>query len=382
MSFYNIENEEISEENILNELINYYQTLGSSGKTRITDFNEGSEVRTLLEVLSHLAYNILEEQNNTLSNHFINTAEGEYLDLLGANPNVNLERNQGTLATGLVKFTLPEVNINEVEIPAETVVSTDEMEYITVEDAYIPIGDTYTYVPVECTIEGADGNCKIGEITNCELTDFTVTNEEAFTDGSDFEDDEDYRTRLLEFIRSDNFGSRGYYENVLLNTSGVHDILLNTGSSSSIAYYVNTNDLSTTGSVYGELVSYFSDNNNFIVGHTTDLVMSRLHRLSFTVTVPSDCGYTSDELVDILSCYFRGGEVQNYPVFYDGLDMGVEVDAETVKAAIADNFNDLSSLAFSNISCVYDSEDTESFSFVDDKVNNAYSVSDIAVVFE
>ena len=183
MSFYNINNEEISQEGILEDLITYYQGLTESGKSKVDDFHEGSEVRTLLEVLSHLAYNILEEQNNTLSNHFINTAEGEYLDLLGANPNVNLPRVQGATSTGLVKFSIPEAVSEELVIPADTSVSDGEVEFVTVEDGIIAIGDLYTYVPVECTIDGVDGNVAVGAINTCELSDFTVTNDDAFSKG-------------------------------------------------------------------------------------------------------------------------------------------------------------------------------------------------------
>ena len=381
MSFYNIENEEISEELILAELIGFYQSLGSNGRTRIDDFEEGSEVRTLLEVLSHLAYNILEEQNRTLSSHFINTAEGEYLDLLGANPNVNLERSQGTTATGLVKFTLPEVAVAEVEIPSETVVSTDDTDYTTIEDAYISIGSDYTYVPVECTVDGVDGNCNSGEIKNCELPDFTVTNEEALTDGSDFEDDEDYRQRLLEYIRTDNFGSRGYYENIILNTDGVHDIKVNPESTANIAYIINTNNLSNKDTVYNELITYFSDNNNYVVGHTTDLLMSRLHNLSFTVTVPADTTYSEDDIKDIFTCYFRGGEVTTYPAYYNGLDMGTEVNTTTITEALYESFPDLN-FTIGTIHNVYDGTDTGSFSFVDTDVSNSYSLEQVEVVFE
>ena len=382
MSFYNVDGEEVSEESILTELIGFYEELHDSDKTKIDDFNEGSEVRTLMEVLSHLSYNILEEMNQTLSQHFINTAEGEYLDLLGANPNVNLERSQGTTASGLVKFTLPEVAISETTIPSGTIVSTDDMDYETLEDSIVAVGESYVYVPVECTVDGEDGNCRIGAIKNCELPEFTVTNDEAFVDGSEFEDDEDYRQRLLEYIRSDNFGSRGWYENQILLINGVHDIEVNESSDKIIAYYVNTNDLSNSDDVYTELVTFFTDNNNIIIGHTSEFIMSRLHDLSFTVTVPSGTQYSEDDIKDFFKCYIHGGDMQNYPISYEGLNMGVSTDATTLKNTMLEYFTDLSDLTISDVHNVYDGDDTESFDFVDSAVNNAYSLSDVTVVFE
>jgi uncharacterized phage protein gp47/JayE len=228
MSFYNIYNELISQEGILEDLINYYQTLHDENKTRVTDFNEGSEVRTLLEVLSHLGYNLLEETNNTLKNHFISTAEGEYLDLIGANPNVNLPREQGSTATGLVKFTLTNPAIEDITIPAGAIVSNDSVTYETDVDGIISLGETSTYIQVTCTIDGVDGNTKANTIINVNDLNgdysVSVTNEDDFTNGADFEEDDEYRARLLEVIRADNFGSRGYYENLLLSIDNVIEI--------------------------------------------------------------------------------------------------------------------------------------------------------------
>lgn len=382
MSFYNIYNEEISQENILQELISYYQSLGDENKTKVTDFNEGSEARTLLEVLSHLAYNILEEQNETLKNHFINTADGEYLDLLGTNPNVNLPRIQGTTATGLVKFSVQEAATGEIIIPADTVVYNDDAEYVTVEDGIISIGDTYTYVPVECTVDGSVGNCYIGTISNCELSDFTVVNEEAFVDGSDFEEDEEYRQRLLDYVRADNFGSRGYYENALLNIDGVHDILQNTGGTASVDYYVNTNNTSLNVGVYSAILAYFTDNNNIIVGHSYNFNLSNLHTISFTISVNQDCGYTEADIKDFFNCYFKGGVMQNYPMYYDGLNMGDEISSSDLTSELTSYFEDIDSASISNISNSYNGSSTSTFDFIStDETHSAYSLGTVTVVF-
>lgn len=369
MTFYNIFNEEISQEGILNDLINYYQTLTESGKTKINDFHEGSEVRTLLEVLSHLAYNILEEQNNTLSNHFINTADGEYLDLLGANPNVNLPRVQGTTSTGLVKFSIPEAVVEETLIPADTMVSDGEVEFVTIEDGIISIGDTYTYVPVECTVDGAEGNVPVGAITVCELSDFTVVNDEAFINGSDFEDDEDYRQRLLEYVREDNFGSRGWYENQILSIEGVHDIAVNSLGTSSIDYYVNTNDSNINPTVYDELISFFADNNNIVVGHDSNFTLSPLNDVNLTVTVNSDCGYSEEDIQDFFTCYFKGGDLQNYPISFEGLNMGESTSNEDLETLLQEYLTDITTV---DISSELDTVSTY----------EAYNLESVVVVFE
>lgn len=47
-----------------------------------------------------------------------------------------------------------------------------------------------------------------------------VTNNEAFSDGTDYEEDDEYQERLLNAIRVDNFGSIGYYQNLGDNIKG------------------------------------------------------------------------------------------------------------------------------------------------------------------
>ena len=48
-SFYNILGEEISRENILEQMINFYALKLEVGESKVTAFNEGAEIRNLLE---------------------------------------------------------------------------------------------------------------------------------------------------------------------------------------------------------------------------------------------------------------------------------------------------------------------------------------------
>ena len=355
MSFYNIFNELVSQESILESMINSYQELHEAGKTEVTDFTEGSEVRTLLEVLSHLGYNLLEEANNTLKNHFISTAEGEYLDLLGANPNVNLAREQGSTATGLVKFTLAnpteEMINSEILIPAGAVVGNSEVEYETDADGIIGIGETSTYINVTCTIDGVEGNCKAGKIVNInELnSDFSLncTNEEEFTNGADFEEDEAYRQRLLDFVRQDNFGSRGYYENLLLNIPNVHDIKQMGDGYATVEYVLNTNQGSELDEeAVFDAQALLTNSENIVLGHTYDIASAEVVPLKVTVTINSDSGLSEDDLIDIVKTYFRGGDCANYPYSFEGYSMGVTCDPAKAAEDIMNLNESISDLTF------------------------------------
>lgn len=378
--FYNIYGDEISQESILEDLISYYQTLHDENKTKITDFSEGSEVRTLLEVLSHLAYNIREEQNNTIANHFINSADDEYLDLLGANPNVTLERIEGAAASGLVKFSIDTAATSEITIPTDTSVNSDSQEYITTDEGIISIGETYTYVPVECVVEGADGNCEIGEINNCDdFQELTVTNDEAFIDGSDEEDDENYRTRLLEYIRADNFGSRGYYENILLSLDNVHDIKTN-DSTYLIDYYINTNSHSNNILATTEAIEYFNNNNNVQLGHSFIFQGSILYNLSFTVHLPSDAEVTSDEIQDIVGIIFRGGTSDYNPISYNGLSMGETITKAEVISELQLVYPDLTNITIDTI--IVSGDSVTDFEFPSTNDYNAFDLRTVIVEYD
>lgn len=378
--FYNIYGDEISQESILQDLISYYQELHDAGKTEITDFSEGSEVRTLLEVLSHLAYNIREEQNDTIANHFINTAEDEYLDLLGANPNVVLERIEGNAASGLVKFSIDTSATSEVTIPTDTSVNSESQEYVTTDEGIISIGETYTYVPVECVVEGADGNCEIGDINNCDdFPEITVTNDEAFTDGIDEEEDEDYRNRLLEYIRADNFGSRGYYENILLSFENVHDIKVY-DSTDTICYYLNTNDRSNNSTVFIEANEYFNDNNNIQLGHSFDIRTSITHDLWFKVHLPTNAEVTTAEIQSLCYSIFKGGESEYYPISYDGLNMGETKTKSELITLIQEVYPELTNITIDTITI--DNESTTEFEFPDENPYNAFYLNLVVVAYD
>ena len=48
-SFYNLLGDEISRESIVEKMIEYYNQKLEIGETKVTDFNEGSEIRNLFD---------------------------------------------------------------------------------------------------------------------------------------------------------------------------------------------------------------------------------------------------------------------------------------------------------------------------------------------
>ena len=163
-SFYNILGEEISRNGLVQQMINFYGLLLEVGETRITDFNEGSEVRNLLESIAVDSYIILENKNELSTIGFIETAEGEWLDKHGANPSIALARDTGMEATGTVTFAVETAVTTDTVIPEETIIvnSATGLEYATIADAILGAGETAVEVSIECLTTGEDGNCGIG----------------------------------------------------------------------------------------------------------------------------------------------------------------------------------------------------------------------------
>ena len=101
-SFYNLIGDEISRESIVEEMIEYYNQKLELGETRVTDFNEGSEIRNLLESIAVDLYDLMEDNYEATKIAFISSAYGEWLDLHGENPLINLPRDTGSEAVGFV----------------------------------------------------------------------------------------------------------------------------------------------------------------------------------------------------------------------------------------------------------------------------------------
>ena len=273
-SFYNLIGEQISRESIVEKMIEYYNQKLEIGETRVTDFNEGSEIRNLLEAIAVDLYDLMEDNYEATKIAFISSAYGEWLDLHGENPLINTPRDTGSEAEGIVTFTIPDIRTVDIIIPEETILICEEndLEYITDSEAIIVAGDTSVDVYCTCLTVGEDGNCSANTITvidddNIDDT-VEVTNSEAFSEGTDYEEDDEYRDRLLTNIRVDNFGSIGYYQDLGDNITGVHDILLVPDNNYTRKILVNGTQKPVSDIVLIEVLKEFTRPENIVLGHS------------------------------------------------------------------------------------------------------------------
>lgn len=327
-SFYNLVGEEISRSNLVQQMIDFYSLLLEVGDTRVTDFNEGSEIRNLLEAFAVDIYYLMESENDLTEIGFVDTAYGEWLDKHGLNPFINIERDTGMEATGYVTFSIPEDATTELIIPEGTIVVCEEtgLEYVTDNEALISVGDDNVTAAVTCLTVGIDGNCDTETVTVIDddyinIPGLEVTNEDAFTGGTDYEEDDEYRDRLLNYIQKDDFGSIGYYEELGNNVDGVHDVTLVDVTGYTKKVLVNGDIKPTPNSVLTDVLSEFSSPFNVVVGHTFTVDKPGYITLDLDVSLDVIVELDETELMTALTDFFNGGS--NIPsIDFDGLFIG------------------------------------------------------------
>ena len=153
-------------------------------------------------------------------------AEGVALDYHGEAR--GLRRKQATPAVGILTVTGEAGTIIEQGdlFATEGYASIPSMSYQADEETVIP-EEGVVDIAVTCTETGSEGNCTAGKVIVIEDTDDAVEeciNNAAFTGGTDEEDDDAYRQRILDFdqARSTSYsGSMADYRRWANEVSGV-----------------------------------------------------------------------------------------------------------------------------------------------------------------
>lgn len=352
-SFFNILGQEISRSLIVQQMIDYYYEKLELGETSVTDFNEGSEIRNLLESIAVDLYDLMEDNYEVSKISFIPTAYGEWLDAHGANPLIDLPRNQGTEAVGVVTFSIPSSSSTDTIIADGTVIVSNEtnLQYATDGDCIIPAGTTSNDVFVSCLTVGTDGNSSANTLTiiddNNIDSSVSVTNNESIIGGIDYEDDEPYRQRLLDFVRKDDFGSVGYYTDLGNNIEGVHDIILQDTSSNPITVVVNGNNKPVENYVMANVLAEFTDTNNIVIGHNFTVTKVNYTEIgdNFTVNITTEQEIATADIKNLLTIIFNGGVSGNNYTF-EGLLIGESLSYDTLVTAFENEFDALTTVNF------------------------------------
>ena len=339
-TFYNILGEPVNREILVNQCINYYLKKLKLGETKLTDFNEGSEIRGLIESIAVDLYTLMYNDYETSKVCFVSTSYGEWLDLHGENPLIQLPRERGVEAMGLLTFSIPEAIASDTIIPESTVVTTaDGLEFITDSECTIVAGDTSADVFGVCLTVGVDGNVPAGSIIIVDDTNIdssvSVINNDNFAGGVDYEDDDTYRDRLLNYLKKDGFGSLPYYQNLALNVDGVHDIKLIDAEGYAKKILVNGNVKPVPDSVLINVLLVYTDSNNRIMDHIFTLDSTGYTVLDLSIDLIVSVLIDEDKIMDVLNCFFDGGTtLDNFE--YTGLSIDEMINGLMLNSSLTD----------------------------------------------
>ena len=339
ISFYNTNGDEINLTNLVEQMINFYELKSEVGETRLTDFNEGSEIRNILEAFAILGYAIMEEQSESTRIAFISTSEDTWLDRIGELPFIDLPRIAGNESTGSVTFTLATALSEDYTIPSETILSSSEtgLDFELDGDVVIFAGELTGTGTAVCFTEGSDGNVGVGSIDtidddSVDTEILSVTNEYPFELGLDYEDDDAYRERLLANVRADGFGSVGYYNRIGEAVTGVHDVKLVSDESYTRKVLVNGKVKPTPESVLLDVLEVYSSLENLVLGHSFTVDRPEYVEVDMDFELSVSTLLDEDELLEMLTAFVNGGDV--FSMTYTGLRIGEDITADDVNGVM------------------------------------------------
>lgn len=159
-----------------------------------------------------------------LAQSFPQTAQGEYLDYHADAR--GLKRLEGTKAKGVLRFSVGSPAAAALTISVRTVCTTEDgAAFQTTEEVILPVGAMEVDAEAEAVEPGRSGNAAsrtITVMTACPVGVTACTNPAAFSGGSDGEDDETLRERVLEsYRRLPNGANAAWYEQTAMSHEGV-----------------------------------------------------------------------------------------------------------------------------------------------------------------
>jgi len=200
----------------------------------LTDFEEGSVVRSLYESFSYELALLYEQLDLVYQAGFVDTAEGAHLDRVVAV--LGLKRNEPDFATGVVTFSRDKGLNEELIIPIGTLVTTEENKnqdppkkaYLTIEEGRIPAGQTAVDVRIQAEVRGKQ---MVADAETVIVMPLPVPGVKAIINkkpvrflGRDRETDNELRQRAKQALLASGRASVTAIETALLGMAGVRGV--------------------------------------------------------------------------------------------------------------------------------------------------------------
>lgn len=232
-----------------------------------TVFNDGEPLRDIIEAIMNeldIQYWQLEQVYN---NGYIDSSYGEDVDKVVAI--LGIERNRATRSRGSVIFYRDSPADRDYFIPrgtsVETLANKDgiSIQFSTLEDAFLRIGETQVSVLAECVLDGEIGNIPpntISIINNPPLGIESVRNDEGFSGGEEEESDESLKERAKTILDAVGLGTIDALYFKVRDIPGVRNVLVR-----DLARGIGTVDILVLGDVIPLPQNKLDEINNVIM---------------------------------------------------------------------------------------------------------------------
>jgi uncharacterized phage protein gp47/JayE len=197
----------------------------------LTDWEEGSVVRSLFESFAYEMALLYEQMESVYNAGYVDTATGPNLDRVVAV--LGITRNEPDFATGVVTFERDPGATAAVTVPAGTLVTTPEADsarkaYLTIEDAVLQPGQTAAEAKVQAEARGAAFTADSETVTVMPRPVpgiKTVRNARPIRFlGRERETDDELRVRAKNALLASGRASATSIENALLGLPGVRGV--------------------------------------------------------------------------------------------------------------------------------------------------------------
>jgi uncharacterized phage protein gp47/JayE len=205
--------------------------------TNITNTNVGGITRSLIEIINKNISEYYEVLDVNMTMSFLSTAEGYFLDLIGAM--FNMPRYQPVSASASVNDSAQKFYVTTGTlfdyigtgvIPINTVVSSQDglISYTVSSDTNFAAGATEVYVPIRSVSSGSSMNVGLNILTthNLGIGNVFTTNVSAIVSGTDTESDSNYKYRLVNATVSQEKANEISVRLAALSVDGVADVVI------------------------------------------------------------------------------------------------------------------------------------------------------------
>ena len=251
---------------------------------------------------------------------FPQTAQGEYLDLHAQLRGV--ERREATAAEGVLRFTVDAAGSADREIAAGTVCMTAGLtRFETIEAGTLEAGETSVDIRARALEAGSAGNVAAGTILQMAVAPVGVsrcTNPAAFTGGTDREDDETLRARVLEtYRRLPNGANAAFYQQGALSFDEVAAaaVIPRPRGVGSVDVVVSTAAGAPSAELLEELEDYFEARREIAVD--VQVRAPEMETVDVAVQVAAEEGQDAQAVQDAVEAALRG--------WFDGRRLGQSV---------------------------------------------------------